>query len=369
MRWRSVELLLIGLAMISPAASGHAGELDRAWLRGAHVDDVGPSYPVFPPPQPYPAPPPQPYPLKSLPARAAAPVAQLHGFTFELGTRVWYSTGKLAKDLFDDARSSSALNSRLTYGNLTAASFEAFGRAEAATGTFIKGFVGLGNLSGGFLDDEDFPPAIQRFSSTLSQQHGGHLRYATADIGQTIFRNQRASFGLFAGYGFLTESTNAFGCTQIAGNANVCEPTIPPGVGAISEDAHWQFARFGFAGEVKLFDRLKLSGEFAWLPFEQLVANDIHWLRLGSTPFPISGPIPEFGGGTGFQAEALLSYQLNDCINLGIGGRYWFLETHGTTDFESVIVDFPIQPQSQPLNFSTVRYGAFAQGSYKFGPL
>jgi len=26
-------------------------------------------------------------------------------------------------------------------------------------------------------------------------------------------------------------------------------------------------------------------------------------------------------------------------------------------------------PQAQPLNFSTVRYGGFAQGSYKFGPL
>lgn len=369
MRWRPVELLSIGLAMIGPIAAAQAGELDRAWLRGAQVDDGGPSYPVFPPAEPYPAPPPQPYPVKSLPARPAAPVAQLHGFTFEFGTRIWYSTGKLAKDLFDDPRSSSSLNSRLTYGNLTAASFEAFGRADTAAGVFIKGFVGLGGLSRGFLNDEDFPPAIQPYSSTLSLQQGGHLRYATADIGQTIFRNPRASFGLFAGYGFLTESTNAFGCTQIAGNPFVCVPTIPPGVEGISEDTHWQFARFGIAGEIKLFDRVKLSGEFAWLPFEQLVANDIHWLRLGSTPFAISGPIPEFGGGTGFQAEALLSYQLNDCINLGIGARYWLLETHGTTDFESVIVDFPIPPQSQPLNFNTVRYGAFAQGSYKFGPL
>lgn len=120
---------------------------------------------------------------------------------------------------------------------------------------------------------------------------------------------------------------------------------------------------------MKLFDHLKLSGEFAWLPFEQLVASDTHWLRLGTTPFSISGPIPELGSGTGFQAEALLSYQFNDSFNFGIGGRYWLLETHGTADFESVIVAFPIQPQAQPLNFITVRYGGFAQGSYKFGPL
>ena len=369
MRLRFASLSVIGLAMIGPTL-GHAGDLDRAWLRGAHVDDVGPSYRVFPPVEPYPAPPPQPYPVKSLPVRAAPP-AQLSGFTFEFGSRIWYSTGKLAKDLFDDTRSSGSLNSRLTYGNLTATSLEAFGRADSPAGVFLKGFLGLGDLSRGFLDDEDFPPAIQPYSSTLSQQQGGQLKYGAADIGQTLWRSPRASFGLFAGYGFLSESTNAFGCTQIAGNPFVCVPTIPGGVLGISEGTRWQFARLGFAGEVRLLDRLKLSGEFAWLPFEQVVANDIHWLRLGTTPFSISGPIPEFGGGTGFQAEALLSYQLTDCINLGIGGRYWALETHGTTDFESVIVGLPllIQPQPQPLNFSTVRYGGFAQGSYKFGPL
>lgn len=213
MRLRTAWLWLVGLVMIGPAAPGHAGELDRAWLRGAHVDDVGPSYRVFPPAEPDPAPPLHPYPTKSLPVRAAPP-SQLQGFTFEFGTRVWYSSGKLAKDLFDDPRSSTVLNSRLTYGNLTSASFEGFGRADTPSGTFLKGFAGLGDLGRGFLDDEDFPPNLQPYSSTLSQQHGGHISYAAADIGQTIFRNRRASFGLFAGYGFLNESTNAFGCLR-----------------------------------------------------------------------------------------------------------------------------------------------------------
>ena len=258
MRLCFASLSVIGLAMIGPTM-GHAGDLDRAWLRGAHVDDAGPSYRVFPPVEPYPAPPPQPYPTKSLPVRAAPP-AQLSGFTFEFGSRIWYSTGKLAKDLFDDTRSSGSLNSRLTYGNLTATSFEAFGRADSPAGVFVKGFLGLGDLNRGFLDDEDFPPAIQPYSSTLSQQQGGQLKYGAADIGQTLWRSPRASFGLFAGYGFLSESTNAFGCTQIAGNPFVCVPTIPGGVLGISEGTRWQFARLGFAGEVRLLDRLKLSG-------------------------------------------------------------------------------------------------------------
>ncbi|HEY6256506.1 MAG TPA: hypothetical protein VIY51_12010 [Xanthobacteraceae bacterium] len=372
MRVRLVDLSVIGLTLIGLPATGRASELDRAWLRGSQVEDTGPGYPVFPSAQSY-APPPasRSYPATSAPVRAVAPAtpAQLHGFTFEFGTRIWYSTGKLAKDLFDDPRASTNLNSRLTYSGLTTATFEGFGRADTPIGAFLKGFAGFGNLRSGTLNDEDFPPGITPYSSTLSQQQGGRLAYASVDIGQTVFKTERGSIGLFAGYGFLAESTNAFGCSQVAGNPKVCVPTIASGIEAISEDTHWQFARLGILGEVKLLDRLKFSGEFAWLPFEQLTGLDTHWLRLGGTPLAISGPIPEFGGGTGFQIEAVLSYQLAERATVGLGGRYWFMETRGNADFERVIVGFPAPAELQPLNFSTTRYGGFAQGSYKFGPL
>lgn len=365
MRWR--ELSVIGLAMMSLVTRGHANDVDRDWLRGSQVD--GPSYPTLPPPQTY-APPPRSRPVANPMLRdpATAPPALLSGIIFEAGSRVWYATGKLSKDLFDDPRSSANLNSRLTYRGLTAGSFEAFGRAETPIGAFFKGFAGFGNLRSGTLDDEDFPPALVPYSSTLSEQKDGRLLYMATDLGQRIFTNERASLAVFGGYGFLNESANAFGCGQIAGNQLVCVPAISTDIKAITEDTNWQFARVGVWGELKLLDRLKLSGEFAWLPFLQLGAHDTHWLRLGQTPLAISGPIPEFGGGTGFQTELLLSYQLDERFTFGLGWRYWYLETHGTTDFESVIVGVS-DPAAQPLNFNTTRYGGFAQVSYRLGPL
>ena len=57
-----------------------------------------------------------------------------------------------------------------------------------------------------------------------------------------------------------------------------------------------------------------------------------------------------------------------DKVSVGLGGRYWYLQTHGGTDFESVIVGFP-SAGPQPINFNTIRYGGFAQGAYKFGPI
>jgi hypothetical protein len=359
---------MIGLVPTGPQAG--AGELEQARLRGSGAYDSGPSYPILQSEPAYPAPPPpSPTARRARPVAVAPPVAELHNFTFEFGTRFWYSTGKLAKDLYDDPRSSQNINSRLTYAGLTSATFEGFGRANTSFGSFLKGYAGFSGLNSGTLNDEDFPPALTPYSNTLSQQQGGKLGYGSIDFGQILVTRERVRASLFVGYGYLNESVNAYGCDQLAGNPAVCVPTIGAGVLGITEESHWQFARLGLLGEFKLLDCLKLSAEVAWLPYAQLGAQDTHWLRLGTGLFDISGPIPESGSGTGVQLEAIMSYQVSDKVSVGLGGRYWYMQTHGGADFEKVIVGYPFAPAAQPLNFSTSRYGAFAQGAYRFGPI
>lgn len=360
----------MGLALIAFVATARAGEPAR--LRGSNVADLGAANPGFPA-DPYYAGygvPPR-YGPASTPARPLKPPPSLlSGVSFEVGTRIWYSSGSLAKDLFSDPRATNTvLNSRLTYSGLTAATFEGYGRAELPFGSFIKGYAGFSGLSTGALSDEDFPPGTVPYSDTRSDQHGGRLAYGVVDLGQTLTRYERASAGLFVGFGYLNESVSAFGCTQLDGNPFICMPAISSATLAITQNTQWQFIRLGVQGEVKLLDCLKLGGEIAWLPYEQLSGTDTHWLRLGSTPFSLSGPIPEVGGGTGVQIEALMSYQVTDRLALGLGGRYWYLQTRGSADLENMIVDFPVAAMSQTLNFTTIRYGGFAQASYRLGPL
>jgi hypothetical protein len=382
----AIGLATVGLAMVGLVPAGRAGTLDQARLRGStaglnggfgagfNAYDSAPSYPVTSA-EPYPARVartsyPASYPVAKAPARPVAvapPVAPLPGFTFELGTRYWYSSGTLAKDLYDDPRSSRFLNSRLTYSGLASGTFEGFGRVNTTFGSFFKGYAGFSGLNRGSLNDEDFPPNTAPYSSTLSGQQGGKLAYGSIDFGQTIVRTDRLTASLIAGYGFLNESVNAYGCNQIAGNPFICAPAINSGVLAITEQSSWQFARVGLLGEFKVLDCLKLSAEVAWLPYDQVNAQDTHWLRLGTRQFAIAGPIPEGGGGAGVQLEAIASYRVSDHITLGLGGRYWYLQTRGNTEFEGVIVGFPA-PGPQPLNFTTTRYGGFAQLGYKLGP-
>src|SRR4249920_1819492 len=106
MRLRLVDLTTISLAIMSLIPAVQAGEPGQVRLRGSNVyttDDAGPSYPIIAtePSHPSAAPPPS-YPgarTRAQPVAVAAPASQLQGFTLELGTRYWISSGTLAKDL------------------------------------------------------------------------------------------------------------------------------------------------------------------------------------------------------------------------------------------------------------------------------
>jgi hypothetical protein len=347
----------IGFLMSGVMAAG-AGELDSAYLRGSRAYEAAPSYQIAPSLPSYDgAPPPG--------AAVMAPVPAVSGYSFEIGARYWYSSGRLAKDLYDDPRFSTDIVSRLTYADLAAHSFEAFGKLGLPSNLFLKGYAGISGLRKGSLNDEDFPPLTTPYSSTMSDQSGGRLGYASVDLGYQAALYPNLSLSGFVGYAYVGEKVNAYGCNQIGSNPFICVPAIGSSVLGITEDAHWHAARLGLGLEYKPVDRLTLSGEVAWLPVVQLRSQDSHWLRIGTTPGSFAGAIPEIASGTGVQVEALLAYQVWDCFSVGLGGRYWRFDARGGADLEQMIVG-ATNPVSQPIEFVSERYGVFLQGSYKF---
>ena len=295
----------------------------------------------------------------------------MKAWSWEVGARYWYSSGKTSYDLFDST--GSFLVSRLTYDNLTANSGEAFFRGDHWSGFFTKGYVGAGSINSGKLIDEDFPPAIDPFSQTKSNQDDGSLRYVSLDVGYTFYDNTGASLGLkdgpvaptgvklgaFVGFHYLNEKLNAFGCTQLAANPVICAPgDVAAGTNVISEDSDWLSLRLGLAVDLYLTERLKLSAEAAYVR-SHLDADDTHHIRSD-----LSAPLPQDGDGNGVQLEAVLSYQLTDAFSLGVGARYWHMEANdGRLDFGPATGG---QFGAQPIDFETERYGVFIQGSYQF---
>jgi len=276
------------------------------------------------------------------------------GIFFDFGARYWFSTGTLSKDLSGGP----STVSRLTYKNLTAHSLEVFGSIKQVDALFVKWNAGLGKITAGSLIDEDFPPVVPVYSRTTSDQGDGSLGFATIDLGYNFVGWTNFQMGGFIGYNFLRETVNAVGCAQQAGSPDVCVSPIATSTLGITERADWSSFRVGLAVDWFPLNRLKLSGNFAWVPFTALTGVDSHALRP-----VLAGGIPESAHGSGVQLDALASYAFTDSFNLGLGVRYWYLRANGGADFTAPPVGGFIQPES----FKSQRFGIFLQGAYSFG--
>jgi outer membrane protease len=278
----------------------------------------------------------------------------------DVGVRYWYSTGKTQMRLYDS--SGSIPLSRLTWNDQTGHSGEGYFNIRQ-NDYFLKGYLGAGVLTGGKLQDEDFPPGIPTYSSTNSNSKNGDLRYLSVDFGYYLLNTPGGKLGGFVGYHYDSEEMNAYGCTQTAGNPDVCVPSIPGSVKGITEKYRWSSVRLGLAGEILLSPNLKLSGDAAWLPYTSLRGSDTHWLRLGTGPTDFTGPTPQTGRGTGMQFEALASYMFENNVTLGVGGRYWHMEApDAVAHFESSTATGG--PQAEKIKMD--RYGVFVQLGLKY---
>ena len=287
-------------------------------------------------------------------------------YTADFGLRFWYGKTTTAKNLYDST--GSMLVSRLTYGDLSLYAGEIYGRFDFDKRWFLKGYVGVGTYRNGSLKDEDFglPAPLQPYSATLSAESDSTPIYGSLDAGFNVAWGPDFRVGLFAGMHYLNQTISAFGCTQVAFNPFICGAfPIPNWVRGITQNNNWYSLRLGVDAAVD-FDRFRFSVDAAWVPYAWLYGSDTHWLRIGNQTGDFGGPIPEDGRGWGFQLDAFLSYRVYENLSVGIGGRYWIMQTSGFTHFENHIVNMPALPQ--PVDWKTQNIGVFLQASLKLGP-
>jgi opacity protein-like surface antigen/outer membrane protease len=299
----------------------------------------------------------------------------LVGWDAEGGARYFGSWGRFQKDLgvFTSAGLPGITSvSRLTYADMQTNSGELFGRVDSPWRVFVKGFIGTGANTGGQMNDEDFgiplPSATAvtyaAYSNTISDV-SGTINYGVIDAGVNLLEATSYKVGVFAGYFFLNQDMNGFGCHPLA-NIN-CVPNVPPtGSAIISENDKWRAMRVGVSGETELINRLRLSGDVAYLPVVNFSGVDTHF--FGNTGAVASINPESANTGVGVQIEAMLSYLVTSHFSIGLGGRYWALWTNNgqanrTTDDGAPII--PMAPQA--FRGTVEEAGVFLQGAYRFG--
>jgi opacity protein-like surface antigen len=291
-------------------------------------------------------------------------IPSLSPLRYDLGTRYWYSQSTFRYGL--GGAPHGALVSRLSYTSQHSNSGEIFGSAQYPHGVLIRAMVGTGGNNGGSLQDQDFPTiaAVPAYSSTQSTQKSGALTYSIVDAGYAVFA--RSGFNLlpFLGFTYMHEQMNAYGCVQTQVNGPFCAPApgIYPGALGISENATWTAMRVGMSANYALrWHDLRFGADAAWLPYGALDASDSHWLRI-NTPDGFSGPILQSGTAQGVQLEVNAKMALTQKIDFGVGARYWYIYTHGSSEFFQT----GYSPERQATTFSSRRAGEFVELSTHF---
>jgi opacity protein-like surface antigen len=302
----------------------------------------------------------------------APPIYSPSGWTMEAGARYVYGWGRFQRDNDNGHADGSTapagiVTAKHTYDDMRTNTSEVFGRINTPWNVFVKGFAGVGITGHGHNNDEDSTFSVNNvvvpYTNSFSPKVEGHLNYAVGDIGYDFMRGSSYKVGAFVGYSFVDQELNRFNCVQIANPKGGCtgpeEPPTPPNVVRFQEIDKWNALRVGVAGEMMLADRVKLSGEVAYLPF-------VHFEGHTNTfRDPLLQLPAKSNGGQGVQAEALLSYYVTDRLSFGVGGRYWALwTTDGQMRF-AVVGDTP-----GPARFFRGAFeqaGVFVQTAYLFG--
>jgi hypothetical protein len=258
---------------------------------------------------------------------AGAQNAQEPSPSLEFGLRWWVNTGSTSRSHDASGVDPTVGNptSTLAYTNLDANAGELFARKRIGERWFVKGNVGLGQINTGTLTDQDFffsRTGVPLMTQTVTATDG-KLNYASIDLGREMWKAGLATFSLFAGYQYWNEKIDGHGFSDSFGPLGV-----PPSVLVISNNLTWQSLRLG--GDMRFVrGHQRIVVDVALVPYAKYRNEDSHYLRQDPSDL---GPVPNVianGHGWGAQAEAewrIAVPQLNG-LELGVGYRYWRLES------------------------------------------
>jgi hypothetical protein len=287
-------------------------------------------------------------------------------FTFEVGTRYWYSTGQNRFAFTNNMPGFGNPTSTLDWDRMQGHSGEGFFRIDhRPTSLYVKGIVGGGILRGGDMDDLDFLVDQINFSNTTSQVNGNFLAYGMVDLGYSFdVPSAGVRYGAFIGYHYWRERMSASGVLCNSDLGAFCGPpgaiVVPFSTAVDVFDTTWNAMRVGGEARYELGERWTLSGEVAFVPYAWMSNDDSHLLRTDLGPVP--NIITHGWRGIGGEAEALINYKVLPHFDIGAGFRYWGIFTNsGSVDFGPTFSpDYPLT------KFSTQRYGLLLQAKATF---
>ena len=254
-----------------------------------------------------------------------------------LGTRVWFSQGKLGYN-FSSAGGPDVTSELLWKGQNTKI-YEV--KADLVVRRFVANVtLGWGSLERGTLRDSDFASNGRTgiFSDTLSSPTDGFIVYGSVDIGPRLIRwtykGAPGALDVLVGFQYWQEKYTARGidvdlCRSVPGFTCVLPTGASTNANAITETITWKSIRLGPRVTVPVLSRLTAVGQAFYIPWTEYKNVDIHHLR---TDLPQDPSFKDFAsGGQGIQLEGALQLNVWKSLRIEAGYRYWDLRSGSGT--------------------------------------
>ena len=247
-------------------------------------------------------------------------------YDFSIGT--WISTGDTR--WAHNASSIAGLGnptSKLTYKDVGTNVIDLAGKIWFSSKVFGRLNVGVADIGGGRLTDDDYGSGQRLFSRTISNIPDNSMWYINTDLGGRVkeFANHRGHLDLFGGYQYWHTEYRAVGIGQVA-----CDPSAIPGLPpcaaagtssnqgqtVITNTTNWHSIRVGASTEYWLTRRLSVLGTLALIPISVLDNKDMHHLRGDLKQNP-SFSMVGYGVGADMDVGARFMITKNLAANLG----------------------------------------------------
>jgi hypothetical protein len=217
--------------------------------------------------------------------------------------------------------------SKLTYKDVGTNVIDLAGKFWFFPKVFGRLNVGIADIGGGRLTDDDYGSGQRLFSRTISNIPGNNMWYINTDLGGRVkeFANHRGYLDLFGGYQYWHTEYQAVGIGQVA-----CDPSAIPGLSpcaaagtssnqgqtVITNTTNWHSIRMGTSTEYRLTRRLSVLATLALIPISVLDNKDVHHLR-GDLKQDPSFSMVGYGVGTDMDVGARFMITNNLAANLG----------------------------------------------------
>lgn len=216
--------------------------------------------------------------------------------------------------------------SKLIYKDVGTNVIDLAGKFWFTPKVFGKLNVGIADVGGGRLTDNDYGTGQRLASSTISNIDGNNMWYINADLGGRAkeFASNRGYLDVFGGYQYWHTEYRAVGIGQVA-----CDPTAIPGITCpaagtssnqgqtvITNTTNWHSIRVGASTEYRLTRRISVHGTVALIPVSVLDNKDVHHLRSDLKQNP-SFSMVGYGVGADLDVGARFLITKNIAVNAG----------------------------------------------------